>query len=96
MDANGLRFWMLAEREQWFIRDTDAHVQYDQRRRSLQLASTRLLPPLTKADAAGDRPEAEARLTLVPHARDDYGTRAYWNAADRAVVATGALPGSTP
>lgn len=92
MDANGLRFWMLAEREQWFIRDTEAQVQYDQRRRSLQLASTRLLSPLTEADAAEGRAEADVRLAHVPQARDDYGTRAYWNPADGAVVATGALP----
>lgn len=90
MDTNGLRFWMLADEEQWFIRDTAAQVRYDGVRRSVRLASTRPLPPVT--DAAADRDEAHARLARIPHTLDAYDTRAYWDDEAGAVMATGSFP----
>ena len=88
MNANGQRFWLLADREHW----TEApHLRYDGERRSLRLASERAAP----AWAVG-RVDAQARLEQVPEARDRYGTRARWSAARRRLVATGALPGEVP
>ncbi len=106
MDANGLRFWMLADEADWVLAGEPPLVQYDAARRSLRLASERLLPPLSGAAGAAAEAEARSRLEQVPQARDRYGTRAYWDSTLGAVMADGAVegavailyppPGSTP
>jgi phage tail-like protein len=96
MDANGLRFWMLADRRDWLLQGDPPHLHYDQERRSLRLASERLLPPLTPSEAPEVRTEAEARLMLIPHTRDRFGTWAFWDAERRLIMAAGAGPEPTP
>ena len=96
MDANGLRFWMLADEADWVPAGEPPLVQYDAARRSLRLASERLLPPLSGAAGAAAEAEASVRLEQVPQARDGYGTRAYWDPAAGAVMADGAMDGAVP
>ncbi len=95
MDANGLRFWMLADEKQWTLHGVPPDLQYDNERRSLRLVS-RLSTPLPGEEAAGAEAEALDRLNRVPQTRDSFGTRAYWDAGMRRVLATGALPDSIP
>jgi phage tail-like protein len=88
MDANGQRFWMLADDAQWHRWGEPAHVQYDGERRSLRLASER------GTVTWPDRPaEALSRLERVPETLDGFGTRARWDPGAGAVVASGALAG---
>jgi phage tail-like protein len=94
MDANGLRFWMLADADQWLLPGEQSPVLYDRERRALRLASQAAeLPPEEPASAAA---QAQARLELVPTARDAYGTRAAWDDAAGRIVAGGALAGVVP
>jgi len=89
MDANGLRFWMLADRDDWDVVDAD----WDAAHRCLKLRSLRdrPLPPIPDETVA----ETDARIGLatIAQTRDAFGTRAYWSDADSAIVATGAVPG---
>jgi phage tail-like protein len=82
MDANGQRFWLVADAPDWAAFDA---VQWDADRRSLRLASRRTPPKWSSR-----RTEALARLNEVRGARDLFGTRARWNGTR--VVAAGALP----
>lgn len=91
MDANGQRFWLLAEDRHWHRPGSPARVQWDAERRALRLASVRAPSSPTPYPA-----EALARLEEVRAARDAFGTTARWSASERAVVATGALPGEVP
>ncbi|MCI0744221.1 MAG: phage tail protein [Verrucomicrobia subdivision 3 bacterium] len=86
MDANGLKFWMLANERDW--RDAEA-VQYDAKRRVLRLASERTLPPVPESGI-----QARSLLETVPQTRDAFGTRAYYDPVEKAVLAAGALPGA--
>lgn len=96
MDANGLRFWLLADSRDWQIAGEPPSLHYDINRRSLRLASQRLLPPLNPNEAPEDRAEAEARLAYSRRARDAYGAWAYWDRARNLVMAAGAGPEPTP
>jgi phage tail-like protein len=96
MDANGLRFWMLADETQWALQGVPPNLQYDRDRRSVRLVSHRLLEALPGNEAPGAAAEALDRLNRVPHTRDACETRAYWNAATGCVMATGALPDAIP
>ncbi|MBZ0316282.1 MAG: phage tail protein [Anaerolineae bacterium] len=91
MDANGLRFWMLADERDWTLVET---VEYDER--MLRLQSRRKLPPLTNAASLASEPESLRRLELVPETIDEYGTRAQWSEGMAAVVGVGVLPNPTP
>ena len=97
MDANGQRFWMLAEGAHWV--DAPA-LAWDDARRSLRLASRRPARPrpVPGREGGAKATEDRARLLLerVPAARDRYGTRARWDAGLKRVVAAGALPGEVP
>ena len=97
MDANGQRFWLLAEGGHWW---DDPNVQWDGGRRALRLASRRPARPrpIPETKAARDATHARARLLVdrVPAARDAYGTSARWDAQSKRIVATGALPGEVP
>jgi phage tail-like protein len=95
VDANGLRFWMLANREDWRFAADAPQLTYDDSLRCVRLASRRAsLPAL--ADRAANRAEAEERLGRVPQAQDSYQTSAFWDPSSRSVLATGAVPGVTP
>lgn len=93
-DANGQRFWMLADSAHW---DGRSGVQWNASRRSLSLSSRRQLPP--PAEAPGD---PTALLAAIPAALDSFGTWARWvdlpgDAENgipplRAIVAGGAVP----
>ena len=87
MDANGLKFWMLAEESQWLI-PPGSKASYDAERKSLRLASRGQSPawPTTFQDAT-------LRLEHVPQARDEFGTTARWDRVSGGVMATGALAG---
>ena len=87
-DANGLRFWMLANRCDWQL---ETGADYDRARRSLRLSNLserRLEPQLP------DGVSAESLVERVPQARDGSHTRAYWDSPSGQVRAAGAVPGS--
>lgn len=95
MDANGLRFWMLANREDWHFAADAPPLTYDRSLRCVRLVSRR--PPLPlPADLAANRATAEERLLRVPQAQDLYQTSAAWDPGTRTIVATGAVPGVAP
>lgn len=82
MDANGQRFWLVADAAGWAAPDG---VSWDAERRSLRLASRRTPPERDIARSA-----AVARLRQLREARDLFGTHARWNGTH--IVASGALP----
>ena len=98
MDANGLRFWMLANAEQWTILGDPPQLQYDQQCHRLRLASERLLPQWSQSTPINPTLESTAlsRLEQVPQTLDSYGTRAFWEPTSGKILATGALPRSVP
>ncbi len=78
MDANGLRFWMLADARHW---DWEAAaVRYDPERRGLRLRSRRAVP-FSLPGGVDPQAAALALLERVPQAIDPFGTRARWDAA---------------
>jgi phage tail-like protein len=93
VDANGLRFWMLAEGAHW---TEEPAVQWDGTRRSLRLASRR--PPRTRdlpllpRDWIAFRKKAVALVERVPQTVDGYGTHARWDATEHKVMASGVFP----
>ena len=87
MDANGLRFWMLAEDPHWHRSDPSV-VHYDLERRSLRLVSQRDLPSHPDSLTA-----AQSALERIPGSIDQFGTRAYWDSEFGRIAATGAVPG---
>jgi len=95
MDANGLRFWMLATAEQWTPVNDQPPLQYDGQCRRLRLASERLLPQWSHS-AIELESTALSRLEQVPQTLDGYGTRAFWEPTSGKILATGALPRSVP
>jgi len=89
LDANGLRFWMLADEPHWHRWGDPAPVEYDTERRRLRLAGRRDVPSWP-----ADLEEALRRLDQVPATRDAFGTLAEWDPAEGCVMARGpALPG---
>ncbi len=90
MEANGLRFWMLADRCDWQF---ESRAAYDHARRSVHLQSVSQRE-LTAAPVAFA--EANSQREIVPRARDAYGTFAYWDAIRHQIMASGALSGAVP
>jgi len=89
MDANGLRFWQLADPRHF---PATQHVAWDAACRVLRLASERtLVPALSPADAFDAAQEA---LERIPRAIDTQEGVAHWDVASNAVVATSYLPGA--
>ncbi|MDQ8021917.1 MAG: phage tail protein [Moraxellaceae bacterium] len=73
MDANGQRFWLLADAAHWPQR---SHVHWDAGCRALSLASERTLPP--PADLAASETDALAALNEVPRAVDESNVVVTW------------------
>jgi phage tail-like protein len=91
MDANGLKFWMLANQTDWrveLVEGLPPNLQYDSNSRLLRLASSRPDPNWLDAES-----QARGLLESVPQTFDAWGTRAFWSAVDHQVKATGAGPG---
>lgn len=95
MDANGQRFWMLADAAHWRLEGPDA-LEYNPSRRVLRLPGRANRLGFVELSPEAARERAESRLTLVPGARDAYGTWAFWSPDYRAVLATGAGEGDVP
>jgi phage tail-like protein len=73
MDANGLRFWLLADGRHF---PSCSHAVWDRRCRVLRLASERALPP--PADIAAALATASSALERVPRTLDAHGSLARW------------------
>ena len=73
MDANGLRFWLLADGRHFPAR---RHAVWDRACRVLRLASERTLPPPANVDVA--RGTADSAIERMPHTLDAYGSLARW------------------
>jgi phage tail-like protein len=93
MDANGLRFWMVADGRQWHRTGDPPDLDYDQGRRHLRLARRRASRPVETGpvDQALRRAAAVSLLERVPQTRDSLDTRAYWDPVSGSIRATGAL-----
>jgi phage tail-like protein len=94
MDANRLKFWMLANQTDWHVESVDGlppNLQYDSNSRVLRLANSRPDPNWPDAES-----QALGLLDSVPQTMDAWGTWAFWSATDRQVKATGAGPGNVP
>src|SRR5262249_11459964 len=89
MDANGLRFWMLADEAQW-VCDVGADYDSECRRVRLRSGRDRALPDIVNGDGA--EAEARAALELIPQTHDQVGARAFWDASARVIGAASDLP----
>jgi len=107
MDANGLKFWMIAGANQWRTTGPSpsdstsspsdsgpAHTEYDHEHSGLRLASERNLASVTASSP--NEAEAVAALQLTPETQDGLGNRAFWDGKERAVMASGVLRGNVP
>ncbi|MDA8128542.1 MAG: phage tail protein [Betaproteobacteria bacterium] len=91
MDANGLRFWQLADAGNF---PALAHATWDDACRVLRLASERTLTPAL--DPAAAFTAAQGALEQCPRAVDGLECVAYWDAAANTVMAASYLPDPTP
>jgi len=89
MDANGQRFWTLAEEAHWPWR---SHARWDGTCRALRLASERTLA--APEDPAAAHAVANSALERIPCAVDEVDAVAWWSPADGAVVARSSIPGT--
>ena len=87
MDANGLRFWQLADAAAW---PDLRHVVFGGACTALRLASERSLQPALAA--ADGFTVAQAALENVPRAIDALGCVASWDAASSSVLVHSVLP----
>lgn len=85
MDANGLKFWLLADEAHWHVPGEPPALEYDAQRRSLRLARQR-----RDLNLVEDREVAGERLELVPQARDSHGNRAWYDPGLGRILAVGA------
>ncbi len=90
MDANRLRFWMLAEKHQWMRPSNPPTVEYEAEHRILRLARKRTSNLILTSEES--RRGAEALLSRIPQTQDNFNTRAYWDSDLSQVMATGARP----
>lgn len=84
MDANGLKFWLLADDNHWHLPGDPPALEYDAQQRSLRLARQRRELNLTE-----DHAEAGTRLDHIPQARDSHGNRAWYDPEFRRILAVG-------
>lgn len=88
MDANRQRFWMLADQNDWPGVEANQQVEYDAECRRLRLRDTPRARPLR---GLVDEPAADQLQQTPATARDAFGTYAYWDDKQSAVLAQGAL-----
>jgi len=88
MDANGLRFWLLADADHWLARQ---RAVYDRGCRVLRLATQRTLA--APADPAAAHAAANTALERIPRAVDGTGAVAHWDGTAQAIVVRSSLPG---
>ncbi len=91
MDANGLRFWLLADGRHFPSR---RHAVWDRHCRVLRLASERTLP--APADLGAALATATSALERVPGALDAHGSLARWVDKSDADGNVGAVVVSSP
>ncbi len=84
MDANGLRFRLLADAAHWRLAGEPPALEYDTVRRALRLARQRRDLQLVE-----DATEAEARLARVPQVCDSDGNRAWYDEEWHRLLAAG-------
>jgi phage tail-like protein len=88
MDANGLRFWMLANELDWSI---GPGCSFDKAKTRLRLGNQ------TNAQAPTENPaQAQNLVKATPMTTDEFGCRAWWDSTTGHVMATGAMPGAVP
>jgi phage tail-like protein len=84
MDANGLKFWLLADERHWLLPGDPPALEYDAQRRSLCLARQR-----RELNLSEDGEKARTRLETVPQARDVYGNRAWYDPVSQSIFSVG-------
>jgi len=84
MDANGLKFGLLADASHWRLEGDPPALEYDSGRRCLRLARQRRELHITE-----NRSQAEERLDVVPQGRDIHGNRAWFDGELRRILAAG-------
>lgn len=94
MDANGQRFYMLADEDHWEITGEFPEVRYDPVRRCLRLACRSNVKEAPTTAHAALRIAMAKRLHRVPKANDKFGNVAFWDPRFSQVLATGAADGS--
>lgn len=92
-DANGLRFWLLASKQDWTALPAapgQPAPEYDERRRTFMLGRyARVSFTETPSDAA-------ARWALSRTATDAHGTFAFYDPSTGQILGTGSAPGALP
>ena len=91
MDANGLKFWMLASASDWRFEGVPPPA-YEHARRVVTLGSQRSRPFVETTDLE----LVKARLAQVPQSIDRHDTFACFDATRREVLAGGATLGVVP
>ena len=98
MDANGLRFWMLSQHDDWISKDGSNTLYYCAKNHRLQLRSASSSNPPVE-----DFATAKGLVEAVPMTRDQFGNYARWdgvpNSQDESikhVVAGGSGPKDDP
>ena len=84
MDANGLKFWLIADERHWRLPGDPSALEYDAQRRGLRLARQRRELNLNE-----DRSKAETRVQSVPQARDVHGNRAWFDPVSHSIFSAG-------
>jgi phage tail-like protein len=92
MDANQLRFWMIANEADWQLGN---NVAYNAQSRRLKLASQFAVAQFGPLPV-GLRGQALARLQIIPQTIDAFETRAYWQHSSARIMATGVTEASVP
>ncbi|SMF27722.1 phage tail protein domain-containing protein [Alteromonadaceae bacterium Bs31] len=89
MDANGQKFWMLAEENHFDYSGEAAQVSYDRNKRCLKLARQR-----NQMSFVGEQAAAQAFIEQIPSCMDGYDNLAWWDAEQNRVMAHGAFAGA--
>lgn len=91
MDANGLRFWMLSQHDDWIAPTGSDSLYYCTKNNRLQLRSvSRAKQPVE------DFTIAKGKVEASPMTLDQFGNDARWDQSSGHVVAGGSGPGEVP
>jgi len=91
MDANGLRFWMLSQHDDWISPAGSNSLYYCTGNHRLQLRSVS-----NTSAPAEDLATAQALVEAVHMTRDQFGNYARWDSAAKLVFAGGSGPANDP